>query len=42
MSQGTRVFGSREATKLLGIDGLVVVSVVEADGVRQYMRSPTT
>ena len=35
MSQGTRVFRSREATMLLGIDGLAVVSVVEVDGVRQ-------
>ena len=35
MSQGTRVFRSREATMLLGVEGLAVVSVVEVDGVRQ-------
>jgi transposase len=35
VSQGTRVFRSREATMLLGVEGLAVVSVVEVDGVRQ-------
>ena len=35
MSQGSRVFVSREATALLGIEGLAVVTVVEVDGVRE-------
>ena len=29
------MFRSREATLLLGVEGLAVVSVVEVDGVRQ-------
>lgn len=35
MGQGTRVFVSREATLLLGIEGLAVVGVIDADGVRE-------